>query len=144
MVQRLAPVLAIYFTSKIEQPVLARLPLLYYRYIDDCFIVTSTQTEMDECFNIFNKQSKRICFTRKIPKDGWLAYLDTQISLSSGMIRVKWFRKAAPKNIHVHATSTHPASVKRAVVRSMFRTAGHIWGGRAPRITPHCVENSEQ
>ena len=52
MGQRLAPVLAVCFMSKIEEPVLARSPLMYCRYIDDCCIITSTQSEMDECFRI--------------------------------------------------------------------------------------------
>ncbi|EYC10589.1 hypothetical protein Y032_0054g2445 [Ancylostoma ceylanicum] len=58
MGQRLAPVLAICFMSRIEAPVLARLPIMYCRYIDDCCIITSTQFEMDECFNILNQQSQ--------------------------------------------------------------------------------------
>ncbi|EYC37562.1 hypothetical protein Y032_0780g2296 [Ancylostoma ceylanicum] len=39
--KRLVPVLAICFTSRVEQPVLARLPLLYCRHIDDCFLINS-------------------------------------------------------------------------------------------------------
>ncbi|EYB97997.1 hypothetical protein Y032_0135g1939 [Ancylostoma ceylanicum] len=126
MGQRLAPVLAICFMSKIEEPVLARLPLMYCRYIDDCCIVTSTQSEMDECFNILNQQSQYIRFTRESPSNGWLAYLNTQINLSNNCIRVKWYRKAASKNILLHATSAHPSSVKRAVIRNMLRTANQV------------------
>ncbi|EYC07296.1 hypothetical protein Y032_0071g578 [Ancylostoma ceylanicum] len=126
MGQRLAPVIAICFMSKIEAPVLARLPLMYCRYIDDCCIVTSTQSEMDECFSILNQQSEHISFTRETPKDGWLAFLNTQVNLSNNTIRVKWYRKASSKNILIHATSAHPSSVKRAIVRNMFRTASQV------------------
>ncbi|EYC17445.1 hypothetical protein Y032_0030g2054 [Ancylostoma ceylanicum] len=133
MGQRLAPVLAICFMSKIEQPVLARLPLLYCRYIHDSFIVTSTQSEIDECFNILNGQSENIQFTREVPEDGWLAYLNTHKSLSSSTIRIKWYRKAASENILLHATFAHPASVKRAVVRNIFRTARYICTGETER-----------
>ncbi|EYC43981.1 hypothetical protein Y032_0475g2123 [Ancylostoma ceylanicum] len=123
MGQRLAPILAICFMSKVEEPVLARLPLMYCRYIDDCCIVTSTQSEMDECFNILNQQSQHIKLTREKPKDGWLAYLNTQINLSKGSFKVKWYRKASSKNIIMHAKSAHPTAAKRAIVRNMFRTA---------------------
>ncbi|VDO83674.1 unnamed protein product [Heligmosomoides polygyrus] len=54
MGQRLAPGLAICFMSKIERPVIERLPIMYCRYIDDCCVVTATQSEMDELFTILN------------------------------------------------------------------------------------------
>ena len=133
MGQRLAPVLAICFMSKIEEPVLSRHPLLYCRYIDDCCVVTSTQAEMDECFTILNQQSQYIRFTREEPHDGWLPYLNTQLMLTNGMVHVKWYRKKSSRNIILHAYSAHPAVVKRAVVRNMFRTATTISSGTVER-----------
>lgn len=72
MGQRLAPVPAVCFMSRVEQPVLDRSPLMYCRYIDDCCIVTSTQSEMDECFRLMNEQSQYIRLTRETPNNGWL------------------------------------------------------------------------
>ena len=129
MGQRLAPVLAVCFMSKIEQPVLERLPLMYCRYIDDCCVITSTQSEMDECFKILNEQSQYIKLTREIPRDGWLPYLNTQIHLSGSTAHVKWYRKDASQNILLHAKSAHPVAMKRAVIRNMFRTVAEICTG---------------
>ncbi|XGW19729.1 hypothetical protein V3C99_003515 [Haemonchus contortus] len=129
MGQRLAPVLAVCFMGRIEEPVLERHPLMYCRYIDDCFIVTSTQFEMDECFRLMNEQSQYIKLTREIPHNGWLPYLNTQVKVSSGVVSVKWYRKATSKNILIHATSAHPQAVKRAVVNNMLRTATSICTG---------------
>ena len=133
MGQRLAPVLAICFMSKIEEPVLARLPLLYCRYIDDCCVITSSQTEMDECFRILNEQSQHIRLTRETPQNGWLSFLNTQVSLSGGTLRVKWYRKESSKNILIHATSAHPAAVKHAVINNMFKTAVEVCTGDTER-----------
>ncbi|EYB90256.1 hypothetical protein Y032_0222g2630 [Ancylostoma ceylanicum] len=133
MGQRLAPVLAICFMSKIEEPVLSRCPLMYCRYIDDCCIVTSTQSEMDECFRILNQQSQYIKLTRETPRDGWLAYLNIQLMLSNGVVRVKWYRKESSKNIIVHAASAHPTAVKRAVIRNMLKTATDVCSGEIER-----------
>ncbi|VDP33626.1 unnamed protein product [Heligmosomoides polygyrus] len=69
MGQRLAPVLAVAFMSKVEAPVLDRMPTIYCRYIDDCFIVCPTQHEMDTCFELLNRQSAHIRFTREKPKE---------------------------------------------------------------------------
>ena len=82
MGQRLAPTLAIAFMSRIEAPVIDLRPLLYCRYIDDCFVVFSTQEEM--CFELLNEQSEYIKFTWEKPKDDWLSFLNVQINLSSG------------------------------------------------------------
>ena len=133
MGQRLAPVLAICFMSKIEEPVLARMPLMYCRYIDDCCIVTSTQSEMDMCFDLFNQQSQYIKLTREAPENGWLPYLNAQVKLSKGIVSVKWFRKESSKNILINIKSAHPASVKRAVIGNMFRTAMQMCSGEKER-----------
>ncbi|XGW35820.1 hypothetical protein V3C99_019196 [Haemonchus contortus] len=133
MGQRLAPVLAVCFMGRIEEPVLERHPLMYCRYIDDCFIITSTQFEMDECFRIMNEQSQYIKLTREVLRDGWLPYLNTQVKVSSGVVSVKWYRKTSSKNILLHATSAHPQAVKRAVVNNMLRTATSVCTGEAER-----------
>ncbi|VDO49530.1 unnamed protein product [Haemonchus placei] len=65
MGQRLAPVSAIAFMSKIEKPALDRGPVLCCRYIDDCLIICSTQEEVDICYDLLNKQSGDINFTGK-------------------------------------------------------------------------------
>ena len=103
MGQRLAPVLAVCYMSRIEEPVLERLPLMYWRYIDDCFVVTSSQSEMDECFWILKEQLQYIKLTREKPRDGRLPYLNTQIHLSAGTIHVKWYQKESCQNILLHA-----------------------------------------
>ncbi|EYB97637.1 hypothetical protein Y032_0139g2134 [Ancylostoma ceylanicum] len=69
MGQRLAPVLAICFMGRIGEPLPLRRPLLYCRYIDDCCVIASTQSEMDECFRLLNEQSQHIKLTRETPLD---------------------------------------------------------------------------
>ncbi|EYC37911.1 hypothetical protein Y032_0757g2096 [Ancylostoma ceylanicum] len=98
MGQRLAPVLAICFMSKIEEPVLSRRPLMYCRYIDDCCIVTSTQSEMDERFRILNQQSQYISLTKEKLCESWLPYVNTQLMLAHDTLHVKWYRKESSKS----------------------------------------------
>ncbi|VDM64294.1 unnamed protein product [Angiostrongylus costaricensis] len=75
MGQRLAPSLAIAFMSKLEAPVTDLGPLLYCRYVDDWFVLCSTQEEMDKCFELLNAPSEYIKFTRGKPKEKWLPFL---------------------------------------------------------------------
>uniref|UniRef100_A0A0K0D9F9 Reverse transcriptase domain-containing protein n=1 Tax=Angiostrongylus cantonensis TaxID=6313 RepID=A0A0K0D9F9_ANGCA len=123
MGQRLAPSLAIAFMSGIEAPVIELRPLLYCRYIDDCFVIFSTQEEMDKCFELLNEQSEYIKFTREKPKESWLPFLNVQVNLSSSGNMTKWYLKPSNKNILIHFLSSHPSHTKRAIVRNMFRTA---------------------
>ncbi|EYC44211.1 hypothetical protein Y032_0468g2007 [Ancylostoma ceylanicum] len=133
MGQRLAPTLAIAFMSRIEAPVLELCPLLYCRYIDDCFVVCTTQEEMDMCFELLNNQSEHIKFTREKPKNDWLPFLNVQVHIRGGSRVTKWYRKPNNKNIIVHCRSAHPQQMKRAVVKNMFRTAAEVCSGEAER-----------
>ena len=44
---------------------------------------------------------------------------------------MKWYRKEATRNILIHAKSAHPATMKSAVIRNMFRTVNEICTGNA-------------
>ncbi|EYC02439.1 hypothetical protein Y032_0100g3303 [Ancylostoma ceylanicum] len=107
-----------------------RQPLLYCRYIDNCCVITSTQSEMDECSRTLNQQSQYIKLTRETPRR-WLPFLNTQLKLTDGIIHVKWYRKESSKNIIIHARSAHPTTMKRAVIRNMFRRATRFCPGEA-------------
>ena len=122
MGQRLTPSLAIAFMSKIEAPVLDLRLQLYWRYIDDCFVIYSTQEEMDKCFDLSNQQSEYIKSTREKLRDNWLPFLNVQINLNQGGYITKWYRKPSNKNILVYYLSSHPSHTKRALLRNMFQT----------------------
>lgn len=49
------------------------------------------------------------------------------------MFSVNWYRKPSSKNILIHATSAHPTSIKRSVVRNMFHTASQVCTGEEER-----------
>ncbi|EYB98888.1 hypothetical protein Y032_0127g1402 [Ancylostoma ceylanicum] len=133
MEQRLAPTLAIAFTARIEQPALECRPLLYCRYIDDCFVICATQAEMDKCFHLMNEQSEHIKLTRDKPTNGCLPFLNVQLRITEGVYWTKWYRKPSSKNILVHFLSAHPTHMKRAVVTNIFRTATKVCSGPAEK-----------
>ncbi|VDM62702.1 unnamed protein product [Angiostrongylus costaricensis] len=82
MGQRLAPTHAVAFMSKAEALVIDLKQLLYCRYLDDRFVICSTQEAMDKRFELSNEQSEYIKFTREKPKENWLPFLNVQINLS--------------------------------------------------------------
>ncbi|KAK6763666.1 hypothetical protein RB195_024115 [Necator americanus] len=133
MGQRLAPTLAISFMAKIEAPVLELRPLFYSRYIDDCFVISATQAEMDEYYGLLNRQSEHIKLAREKPQDNWLPFLNIQVCISNGTYQTKWYRKPSNKNILVHFLSAHPFHMKKAVLNNMFRTARTVCSGPEER-----------
>ena len=133
MGQRLAPILAIAFMARIEAPVLDLHPLLYCRYIDDCFVICTTQAELDSCFELLNRQSRYIRFTREKPKQDWLPFLNVQVRTYRGSFLTKWYRKPTSKNILLHVSSAHPRHMKKTVVKNMFRTATTVCSGPEER-----------
>uniref|UniRef100_A0A7I4Y1R4 Reverse transcriptase domain-containing protein n=1 Tax=Haemonchus contortus TaxID=6289 RepID=A0A7I4Y1R4_HAECO len=114
-------------------PILEHRPMPYCRSIDDCFVVCSTQEQMEMCFDLLNTQSAHIRLTRERPSESWLPFLYVQVKLHSGMLSTKWYRKPSNKNIIVHCHSAHPFQTKRAVVRNMFRTAASVRSGENER-----------
>nr|CDJ88988.1 Hypothetical protein CBG20427 [Haemonchus contortus] len=134
MGQRLAPVLAIVNMSKIEKPVLDRRPVLYCRYVDDCFVACSTQKEMDKCLELLNSQADNIQFTREKPNDKRLPFLNMQVQLERGFLRTKWYRKPTSKNILVHFGSAHPRKLKRAITANVIRTAKMVSSGGQEQV----------
>ncbi|KAK6726564.1 hypothetical protein RB195_004722 [Necator americanus] len=121
MRQRLAPTLAISFMAKIEAPVLELYPF-FYRYIDDYVVICPTQAVMDKCFDLLNRQSERIKFTREKPQSKWIPFINTQVGISNGTYQTKWYRKRSNKNILVRFLSAHHSRMKETVINNMFGT----------------------
>ena len=84
MGSKLAPILSNIFMSLIEKKVVSPLIqsgkiLSYKRYVDDCFIVLKNRDDIDFIFDQFNSAHKGLKFTKDLPVDGILNFLDLSI-----------------------------------------------------------------
>ena len=70
MGSRLAPLLAIIFMGALDAQVLRQRPILYFRYIDDTFVVTATPEGLQSLFDLLNSLHPHIHFTREAPHEG--------------------------------------------------------------------------
>ena len=59
-------------------------PLLYRRYVDDCFLLFKSLNHVPLFLNYLNRQHPNISFTSELEKDGKLPFLDVEILRSSG------------------------------------------------------------
>ncbi|KAK6764270.1 hypothetical protein RB195_024550 [Necator americanus] len=132
MGQRLAPTLAIVFMAKIEKPIIDRKPLLYYRYIDDCCVVCSTQAELDACFNLLNQQCPHIKFTRERPIDNWLAFLNVHIYLRNEMTAARVSSSSQEKTWSINVA--HKVSMSNGYLAGDGATRRARYPSRRPNV----------
>ena len=116
-------------------------PSEWKRYVDDCFIVYEhSEEDFDKFLSILNSLDNHIKFTCEKSKTGIevgfsseivealpfldlmvLRYLDQQSNTLCNKICI--YRKPCHSGSYVHAFSSQPTSVKRAVIRGMFLRA---------------------
>ncbi|EYC33600.1 hypothetical protein Y032_0002g888 [Ancylostoma ceylanicum] len=123
MGNRIAPILAIIFLDHIERATLTSRILLYKRYIDDVFVIGTTEMEVEATLEKLNAFDPYASFTIERPdNEGYLSFLNTKIRLSGGQKEYVWYKKAASANILVHSKSAHPQFIKANVVRNLMKT----------------------
>ncbi|XGW22536.1 hypothetical protein V3C99_005061, partial [Haemonchus contortus] len=123
MGNRIAPVLAVIFLDHIEKSSLTSGILFYKRYIDDVFIIGTTEEDLVETLERLNSHDANITFTREDPgRDGFLPFLNAKTRISEGHKEHLWYRKSASSNILLHSRSAHPAYMKANVVRNLLKT----------------------
>ena len=116
-------------------------PSEWERFVDDCIIVYEHSDEdFDKFLGILNSLDDHIKFTCERSKPGVecgfsgevveaipfldfsvMCYLDPQSNTLSNKISI--YRKPCHKGSYVHACSSQPTSIKRAVIRNMFLCA---------------------
>ena len=60
---------------------LGTLPLIYRRYVDDCFLLFGTKAQCNVFFEYLNKQHPNIKFTKEVEQDQSLPFLDIKIKI---------------------------------------------------------------
>ena len=124
MGSKLSPLLSNIFLSLIEKnlvdPLLQNGKLISYkRYVDDCFLVIRNRDDIDEIFAAFNNCHKDLKFTKDLPIDGVLNFLDTSIYFdkNSHKYEIKQFSKKIKSNvIQNYKHSVSPQSYKNGTL----------------------------
>ena len=68
-------------------------PLMYVRYVDDCFIVFRNKQECDEMFEAFNNLHQSIKFTQEAEINNSLPFLDVRVTRNDDKFLTSVFRK---------------------------------------------------
>ena len=106
MGSKLSPILSNIFLSIIEEKIVD--PLIengeiisYRRYVDDCFIVVRNRDNIEKIFDIFNSCHDDLKFTKDLPVNGILNFLDTSIYFDKKSFKyeIKQFSKEVKSNV---------------------------------------------
>ena len=82
---------------------------------------------IEPLLNHLNSVRTTIMFTMELERDGSLPFLDTKLTQREGRtLDVTVFRKPTHTDRYLHFSSHHPASAKRAAVRSLFDRARNV------------------
>ena len=116
-----APTYACIYMDEVETEFLKtqeRTPLVWFRYNDDIFFISTHGREHLETFlqelNNFNPDLK---FTYE-SNEKEISFLDLKAKLNEGKISTDLYIKSMDRHRYLHFTSSHPSHTKRSIVNS--------------------------
>ena len=101
-------------------------PVLYKRYVDDCFLVFNHMSHVDKFLNFLNTQHPKIKFTKEVETNGILPFLDVTVRRAGTSIETSVYRKPSFTGLGLSFFSFVPLSIKNAVVQSFIYRAYRI------------------
>ena len=121
----LGPLFANVFMSSHEQIWLQNCPspfkpVLYRRYVDDCFLLFRSLNHVPLFLKYLNQQHPNITFTSEVERDGKLPFLDIDISRSQGKFSTSVYRKPTFTGLFTNFHSFIPLTYKRCLVSCLI------------------------
>ena len=95
-------------------------PLLYRRYVDDCFLLFKSLNYVPLFLDYLNRHHLNISFTPELEKDGKLPFLDVEIFRSNGKFSTSVYRKPTFIGLFINFHSFIPLAYKRPLVSCLL------------------------
>ena len=95
-------------------------PILYRRYVDDCFLLFRSLDHVPLFLNYLNHQHPNISFTSELEKDGKLPFLDVDITRSNGKFSTSVYRKPTFTGLFTNFHSFIPLAYKRSLISCLL------------------------
>ena len=94
---------------------------MYFRYIDDTFIIVDDMDKAHQLLDIFNSYHRNLKFTFEAERNSSLAFLDVLVYRNeNGCFDTRVFRKSTWTGVYTSFHSFVPLSYKRGLVRTLF------------------------
>ena len=93
------------------------LPLVWYRYIDDVFILIHGEEKLKFFLDDLNKYHPNINFTHQSNKE-CINFLDLTVSLLDNKVSTDLYIKPTDRHQYLHYSSSHPDHTKKSIFYS--------------------------
>ena len=97
-------------------------PLLYRRYVDDCFLLFRSSDHVPLFLDYLNQQHANITFTTEMERDGKLPFLYIDISRSKGKFATSVYRKPTFTGLFTNFNSFIPLTYKQNLVSCLIHS----------------------
>ena len=87
-------------------------PLLYCRYVDDCFLLFKSTDQISQFLDFLNSQHPNIKFTCEIESNSTLPFLDISIIRKNGVFETSVFQKPTFTGLFTNSHSFIPSQYK--------------------------------
>ena len=102
------------------------MPIMYFRYVDDCFVVFNNISDCNRMFNAFNNLHKAIKFTMETEVENKLPFLDVMIERSDNKLITSIYRKLTFKGQYINFQSFCSVKRKTNLIRTLCDRAAKI------------------
>ena len=128
----LAPILANWFVSKIENSILEdptiKQPKFYRRYVDDVFAVFQTEDDRDAFFDHLNRAHKNLTFTMETvnTSSNSLPFLDAEVRINDTRFETSVYKKPTNTGVLLNYEAMAPKTWKKAIIKCFVVRAKRI------------------
>nr|CAH7743508.1 unnamed protein product [Callosobruchus chinensis] len=141
----LSPVIANFYMEHFEKKAISSAehkPSVWYRYVDDTFVVWKRGEEKLKLFlEHLNSQHPNIKFTMELEENNQLAFLDVLVMRQQGRLNHKVYRKPTHTDRYLHKLSNHHPTQKAGIIKTLSERAKRIC---APAYLEEEQEHLEQ
>ena len=124
----LGPALANIFVGYSENKLFASISktFLYQRYIDDIFLIFTTEAQGDQLFAVLISLHPSLRFTVEKEENGVLPFLDVKIEKSTNEFLTSFYRKPTFTRVYTNWNSFEPTKRKTNLVGNLVHRAINI------------------
>ena len=101
-------------------------PVLYKRYVDDCFVMFRCPSHAHKFLDYLNNQHPKIKFTMEMEQDQELSFLDVNVKRCSGKIETSVYRKPSFTGLGTSFFSFVSYRFKICAIKTLIHRAYHI------------------
>ena len=95
-------------------------PLFYRRYIDDTFLLFSSNDKVKKFHNYINSRHSNMTFTYEVEEDNKLSFLDVLVSREEGKFNTSLYRKPTFSGLYTNFNSYVATEYKKGLISCLL------------------------